>query len=112
MSAYPLNLVIEQGTDFDITLTVRNNDNSPLNLLGYTGVSLLRKHYTSKKSYPFTLTFLDRLNGKISLFMSNSVTTTLSEGRYVYDIILTSPNNNTKRRTIQGNVLVSPGVSY
>ena len=110
MSAYPLNLVIDQGTDFDITLTVRNTDNSPLNLMGYEGISLLRKHYTSTTSYPFTLTFVDRLNGKISLFMSDTITSTLSEGRYVYDIVLISPNT-TRKRTIQGNVLVSPGVS-
>jgi hypothetical protein len=111
MSTYPLNLIISQGTDFEITLTVRNTDGSPLNLLSYTGLSLLKKHYTSNKNYPFTLTFLDRLNGKISLFMHNSITKTLTEGRYVYDIILESPNN-IKKRMIEGTVIVSPGVSF
>lgn len=110
MSASPLNLTIEQGTDFEIKLTVRNKDNSPLNLLGYTATSSLKKHYKSTTSYPFVVTFLDRINGRISLTMTSTVTSTLSEGRYVYDVLLTSPNT-VKTRVVQGTVLVSPGVS-
>lgn len=110
MAASPLNLTIEQGVDFEVTITVRNRDKSPLNLLGYTAVSKLRKHYTSTTSYPFTVTFVDRANGRISISMTSTTTSTLKEGRYVYDIILTSPNS-LKSRVVQGTVLVSPGVS-
>jgi hypothetical protein len=110
MSASPLNLTIEQGTDFEIKLTVRNKDNSSLNLLSYTATSLLKKHYKSTTSYPFTVTFLDRINGRIVLSMTGTQTSGLAEGRYVYDVILTSPNN-LKTRVVQGTVLVSPGVS-
>lgn len=110
MSASPLNLTIEQGTDFEIKLTVRNKDNSPLNLLSYTASSSLKKHYKSTTSHPFTITFLDRINGRISLSMGSTTTSALSEGRYVYDVLLTSPNT-VKTRVVQGTVLVSPGVS-
>ena len=111
MAASPLNLSIEQGVNFEITITVRNKDNTPLNLLSYTAESKIRKHFTSTTSYPFTVTFVDRINGRISLSMDDTVTSTLKEGRYVYDIVLTSPNSF-KTRVIQGTVLVSPGVSY
>lgn len=110
MATSPLNLTIEQGSNFEIKLTVRNNNNSPLNMLSYTGSSLLKKHYTSTTSYPFTLTFLDRANGRIALSMTSSQTSNLSEGRYVYDIVLVSPNN-LKTRVIEGSILVSPGVT-
>ena len=110
MPAVPLNLTIEQGTDFEIELTVRNTDNSPLNLLSYTGASLVKKHYKATTSYPFTFTFLDRISGRIVLAMTANQTNSLSEGRYVYDVVLTSPNN-LKTRVVQGTVLVSPGVS-
>jgi len=110
MSAVPLNLTIEQGTDFEIELTVRNTDSSPLNLLSYTGASLVKKHYEATTSYPFTFIFLDRINGRIALTMTANQTNSLNEGRYVYDVVLTSPNN-LKTRVVQGTVLVSPGVS-
>lgn len=110
MSASPLNLTIEQGSNFEVKLTVRNTDGTPLNMLSYTGTSLLKKHYKATTSNPFTLTFLDRINGRIVLSMNGNQTSNLSEGRYVYDILLVSPNN-LKTRVVQGTVLVSPGVS-
>ena len=110
MAASPLNLTIEQGADFELTITVRNKNNVPLNLLSYSAESELRKHYSSTSSTPFTITFVDRQNGRISLSMPHGTTQTLSEGRYVYDIVLTSPNQ-LRTRVIQGTVLVSPGVS-
>ena len=110
MAASPLNLTVEQGTDFEITITVRNKNNVPLNLIGYSAFSEMKKHHSSTTSYPFTVTFIDRQNGRIALSMSHTATDALKEGRYVYDIILISPNN-LRTRVIQGMVTVSPGVS-
>jgi hypothetical protein len=112
MAAIPLNLTIEQGVDYDVTFTVRNKDKSPLNLLGYSAESKIRKHYSSTTSYPFTITFVDRANGRLALSMSDSLTSTLSEGRYVYDVIIINNSTGVKKRVVMGSVLVSPGVSY
>lgn len=111
MASVPLNLNIHQGADFQINLTVRNRDGTPLNLLGYTASSELKKHYASATSYPFVLTFVDRANGRVSLEMSDSVTSNLVEGRYVYDIFIESVNGK-KTKVVHGMALVSPGVSF
>jgi hypothetical protein len=110
MAAVPLNLTIEQATDFEVTFTVRKKDRTPLNLLSYTAESKLRKHYGAPNSISFIVTFIDRINGKVSLSMSSATTTTLKEGRYVYDVVLTSPSNK-KSRVVTGAVIVSPGAS-
>ena len=110
MAARNLNLVLEQGVDFQATFTIRNTNNAPLNLTGYTGISSIRKHPTSSTSYPLTLTFPDRLNGKIAVSMGYTATDSIDGGRYVYDVILISPNSY-RTRAVQGNVLVTPGVS-
>ena len=44
--------MMEQGADFEITVTVRNKNNVPLNLLGYSAESEVRKHYSSTTSRP------------------------------------------------------------
>ena len=44
MTARNINLVLDQGVDFEATFTIRNEDASSLNLTGYTGTCLL---YTS-----------------------------------------------------------------
>lgn len=110
MAAVPLNLTIEQGTDFEVTLTVRKRDRTPLNLLSYTAESKLRKHYAAPSSIPFIVTFIDRVNGKVRLSMNSTITSSLKEGRYVYDLVVTSPNNK-KSRVIAGSIIVSPGAS-
>jgi len=110
MAAAVLNLTIEQGTDFEAKFTVRNKNGAPLNLLSYTASSLLRKHYGASTYNSFITTFLDRANGKIAISMTDTESANLSEGRYVYDVVLTSPTG-LKSRAIKGSVIVSPGVS-
>lgn len=111
MAAVPLNITLEQGVDFDVTFTVRNKDKTPLNLFGYTAESLVRKHHTSSTTYPFTITFVNRANGVMTLSMTDDQTSELSEGRYVYDVVLLSPSG-LKTRVVMGSLLVSPGVTY
>ena len=111
MAAVPLNLALEQGADFNVNFTVRDKDLTALNLLGYTASSEMKKHYTSTKKYAFDITFVDRAKGKISISMSDSVTGTILEGRYVYDVFIVS-SNGTKTKVIAGMVIVHPGVSF
>lgn len=110
MSAKQINLVIEQGTDFESTFTIYNENGTKLNLSGFTGMSLIKKSTYSSISYPFTVSFPNRLGGQISVSMGRSDTSAIEGGRYVYDVVITSPNNYT-RRVVQGSVLVTPGVS-
>jgi hypothetical protein len=110
MAARNVNLVLEQGVDFQAVFTIRNNNNAPLNLTGYTGISSIRKSPTSSTAYPLTLSFPDLLNGKIAVSMGHTATSAMEGGRYVYDVILISPNYY-RTRAVQGNVLVTPGVS-
>jgi hypothetical protein len=110
MAAVNTNLTIEQGSNYEIDLTITNDDGTPLNLTGYTANSKVRKHYGSSVTESFSIDFVNRLAGEINLSMGSTTTSSLGEGRYVYDIVLTSPQNF-KTRVIQGNVLVNPGVT-
>ena len=42
--------------------------------------------------------------------MGYTATAAIEGGRYVYDVILISPNDY-RTRVVQGNVLVTPGVT-
>jgi len=110
MSAIPVNIVIDKNANFDATFYLSNKDGTPLNLTGYTGVSALKKSYAATTSIPFTLTFLNRTLGEIKISLTASQTGALDRRRYVYDILITSPNNY-KTRVIEGIVEVTPGVS-
>jgi len=110
MSAKKINLIVEQGTDFESTFTIYNENGTKLNLTGYTGLSLVKKSTYSSTSYRFTVSFPNRVGGQVSVSMGKSETSAIEGGRYLYDVVITSPNNYT-RRVVQGSVLVTPGVS-
>lgn len=110
MTARNINLVLDQGVDFEATFTIRNESASALNLTGYTGSAQLRKHPEASKSTPFVVTFPNRVNGQIKVAMASTITSVIEGGRYVYDLVLESPNAY-KTRPIQGNLLVIPGVT-
>ena len=108
MTARNINLVLDQGVDFEATFTIRNENQSALNLTGYTGSAQLRKHPEASKSTEFVISFPNRVNGQIKVAMASTMTAVIEGGRYVYDLVLTSPNAY-KSRPIQGNLLVIPG---
>ena len=108
MTARNINLVLDQGVDFEATFTIRNENQSALNLTGYTGSAQLRKHPEASKSTEFVISFPNRVNGQIKVAMASTMTAVIEGGRYVYDLVLTSPNAY-KTRPIQGNLHVIPG---
>ena len=110
MTARNINLVLDQGVDFEATFTVKNENSSALNLTGYTGEAKLRKHPAATKYNAFIVSFPNRINGQIIVAMASTVTDVIEGGRYVYDLVLTSPNAY-KTKPIKGNVLVIPGVT-
>lgn len=110
MSAISINLSVNQGSDYDATFTITNENGAPLNLNGYIAEAKLRKTHTSSESQSFTIEFLDRVAGVIKISLTNQQTSLLKAYRYVYDIVITSPNG-TKTRVIEGLIEVSPGVT-
>ncbi len=111
MAAIPLNLLLEKGTDWDATFNIQNEDNTtPLNLTGYTAEAKMKKSHYSTASTSFVVTFVDRYNGQLKIGLANAATTALEARRYVYDIVLTSPQS-IKTRVIEGIIEVTPGVT-
>lgn len=110
MSARVVNLVLEQGADFTSSFSLANSNGSPLNMVGYSGISSIRKHPSSSTAFPLTLSFPDRLQGIVQISMGYTATAAIEGGRYVYDVILISPNDY-RTRVVQGNILVTPGVT-
>lgn len=102
------NLIIDQGATFstDITLTDENGD--VLNLDGYTASSQLRKWYTSTTAINFT-TYVDIVNGILTLSLTENQTKNLVAGRYVYDVELS--DGQTVSRIVEGIVTVTPNVT-
>lgn len=104
------NLIIDQGTTFEVSINISNEDSSPIDLTNYTAASKVRKHYSSRNSVPFTVTITNASEGLITLSMSSATTSLLTAGRYVYDVEITSSSENIIR-VLEGQVTVTPEVT-
>jgi hypothetical protein len=103
------NLYVDQGTDFSETFTVTDVHGAPVNLTGATLRSQIRKSYTSTTSYDLTITPVDLATGQIKFELSNTLTASLKDGRYVYDAEYVL--NGLITRFVKGLVTVYPRVT-
>jgi hypothetical protein len=102
------NLVIDQGTTFDITINVTLDDGSEKDLTDYTVSSQIRKSYYTNTYTAFT-TSKQNLLGEITLSLTPTQTSALKAGRYVYDLEIASEDETV--RIMEGIVTVTPEVT-
>ena len=111
MASAVANLLIYQGSAFIIDFTVENDNGTDFNLTGYSAACLIKKHYTSSTSQTVTAAILSPpTSGRIQLSLTNSQTTAMKSGRYVYDVVITS-DTGIKSRVLEGSVSVLEGVT-
>lgn len=106
MAVPSVNIVIEKGTDYQEVFTVNNPDGSPLDLTGHSGVSKIKKHPESTSSTSFNVGIVSSA-GQVVVSLANTITSTLSPGRYYYDVIVISSLGK-KTKVVDGMVIVNP----
>lgn len=106
-----IELTINQGATFKKSRTLKNADQTPIDLTGYTFVSQIRKSfYSMNPTANITVTTTDTANGIIELSMVAADTANVKAGRYVYDLKMTT-DAGIVIREMEGVVTVTPQVS-
>jgi hypothetical protein len=103
------NLTADQGSTFDTTITITDNQGSPIDLTGYTFAGQIRKTYSSSTAISFNFIPLALL-GDIQLNLTAAQTDSMKAGRYVYDFEITSPEN-VVTRVLEGQLEITPSVT-
>lgn len=103
------NIVIDQGTDYEVTINVKDANTSAISLTGFVGRAQIRKYYTSSNKYDFNVT-VGANTGEVTMSMSAANTANITAGRYVYDCVLIS-SSNVISRIVEGIVTINPRVS-
>ena len=102
-----VNLTIFSGADFNSTFTIKTSAGSSINFTGYTGRSNIKKSAIGTAN-TFGVTLGDT-DGKVTLSLGSTGTRSLDEGRYLYDVNVSS--GSTFFKIMEGNVLVRTGIS-
>ena len=103
------NIVIEKGTDFEVTFNLFDPDQSATVLSGLTTTyATIRKHPDATNGEEFGKTITSG-TGNIQLTLTATQTANLQAGRNYFDVVLTLSGKKTK--VIKGTVLVEESVS-
>lgn len=103
-------LVMDQGTTFSTDLNLKDDNGDPINLTGYYANSVMKKWYTSSNSFVFAAS-IDVNNGIITLSMNAATTSSITPGRYVYDVDVTEASTNVVSRVVEGIITVTPAAT-
>lgn len=107
------NLVCDQATTFNFQFQILNNQ-TPLNLTGYSGTLTVRPFVGSTTTTVLASTanglmVFDAANGRVTVTLSATITGAIGAGRYVYDLVLTS--GTTVTRYLEGKFIVTGAVT-
>ena len=109
--AVTYNTVIDQGADWYITFYYDNPDGTPVNITSYTAALQMRTSPLAKTTVLSLTTgngiIITGNQGRIDVHATNVQTTAITNGKYSYDLEITSPQGIVTR-LVQGTIEVSP----
>ena len=112
MAVFSTNLIIYKHTDFEQTFVLEDGlSNSAKDLTGFTCTCRMQRTLNLGSLTGFTVTFVNRLNGKVRISLTSTQTANIEDGKYFYELMLTDPNN-VSERVIEGIVLVKHPVTW
>ena len=110
---YGANLTIYCGTDFSTTFNVKTTANAAFDLTSYSGAGALSKSVAVGATFgaadTFTVGITSAAGGVIKISLTDTETGNLTEGRYVYDVLVTIGSSTYP--LVRGNVLVYNTIS-
>lgn len=104
-----LDLYINQGETFSVTITVSGMLEESYNLSSYTAKSdIKRSPWSNNKTTSFQTTIIDNA---ITLSLPSANTQLLTNSKYVYDMFVTNSVSNVTSKLIEGVIYVSPKIT-
>ena len=101
-SRYKISSFVDGGQDYTV--------GDVLNLTGFTATAQLRKTYGSSNAAATFTCSHNGVGGTVTMTLTDTVTTALEAGRYVYDLLITDGSGSISR-VVEGQATVTPGVT-
>ena len=112
MAVFSTNLVIYKYTDFEQTFMLEDSStNSAKDLTGFTATCKMQRTLNLGSLTQFTLSFTNRVLGKIRISLTDAQTAEIADGKYFYELVLTDPSGIVER-VIEGVVIVKHPVNW
>jgi hypothetical protein len=83
-----LNIYVDKGTDYRLTVELFDDDDLDLPIANYTFYGDLRKLYSTKRAAEFTF---EKSDNDITIILDADTTSQLTPGKYQYDVLMKKP---------------------
>jgi len=111
MTAARYDLVIDQGSDFAIELTVKENE-TVKNLSGYNARAQIRPTKSSSTlSGTFVCSIAAGTDGKVQMTLPNATSNGIAAGNYQYDLEIFTSSDLIVTKLLYGEVVLNQGVT-
>ena len=112
MAATKYDIEIDQGAEWTFGLLVKKANGIPFDFEGYTAQCQIRRTADDSVVLATVLVTFDPVpkTGKLTLYLSEAQTTTLTMSRATYDLKLRDPRGKPKR-LLQGDVTINAEVT-
>lgn len=106
-------LFLEQGASFNTSITLDDVNGEAFNLVNFNASSQMRKsYYSSNAAATFIVSTGDDASlGVITMSLDAANTANIYPGRYVYDVYVTTNNQSSRVRVLEGIINVTPQVT-
>ena len=110
MAAGIYNLSIEQGSSWELQMSIDSSAGVNLDVTGYTFDAKIAKSYYDDFPISMTVTIVNAINGTIKITLTPAQTGALDAAiEYIYDVDMTS-GGGTVTRLMEGRATISPGL--
>jgi hypothetical protein len=111
MSAGTYNLIIDQGTTFNLDITIKEDD-VVKDLTGYSARAQMRATKTaSSVAASFTCTIPTPSNGTVKMALSPSTSSAMTAGQFFYDLEIYTSSDAIVKRIVEGTVTLTQEVT-
>lgn len=104
-----LDIVLETGIDFDMSMTLYDSNNVPIDFTGSTVDAQLRQYAEAADSFPFSVSH-NNTGGRVALHMGHEMTAEIPYSTGVYDVRVNFYDGSVQK-PIEGDVTIVPGVT-
>ena len=102
------NMTVQRRADHSIQLVFKDNNNTAINLTGYTVEAQVWEETRSIKYADWTIAYTDRSAGTVDISLTDTQTATFLPDNLKYDVLLTNPTGE-KEYYLEGNIKMSEG---
>ena len=102
------NMTVQRRAYHSIQLVFKDNNNTAINLTGFTVAAQVWDEPRSNKYADFAVTYTNRSTGTVDIALTDTQTATFSPNVLKYDVLLTNPSG-LKEYYLEGNINVSEG---